>query len=337
MKKIFTFLLFLMPLTLMAQADKEPFFYVDDFLNQSVIHVEGDRDYGRCQALRLSDEWYLTAAHCVYPACKRECDVVVELIQHPALKAQVEVRHRSSDPKVFVPREYEPKRNKSIRSDMALIKIEPLPTNHYFFSAEEESQIDYPMFLEKLQSSKFSRLRQQWNALHGQRATLLTIEGSVARHLQQPIAVPVFSGADIFYQESFGQNFFYFPQLRYYMGKNFGVEKGMSGSGVIIPGGKAVGVVSANLEGSGQIVSYNEADQPISVLPYDVSFFFFTPFTPKNKNFIEATLESQGTKRSNRPYFAKIGAHNAAMVDLKVEEAFEDAPSVQDIEDTNLR
>ena len=60
----------------MAQADKEPFFYVDDFLNQSVIHVEGDRDYGRCQALRLSDEWYLTAAHCVYPACKRECDVL---------------------------------------------------------------------------------------------------------------------------------------------------------------------------------------------------------------------------------------------------------------------
>lgn len=306
-----------------------PSFYADDFLNQSVIVVQGGRGSQQCQAVRISPKWYLTAAHCVRPYCDKECSLTFNLLPGD-LQASATVFHSSADQLVFVPRQYRPGNGKNIRYDIALVRFDPAEEDYFFYDARGKRALDAEMFLKTLKNSAYSEQRRQWEALQKARPKLIGVTNVYNRRVARELAVPDLRREGIYFRSSGANPFYYFTQLRHYMGANFGVEKGMSGSGVILPGGDIIGVVSASLSGENKLVLYDENDQPVSTVPYSLDYFMFTPLSRENVNFIRATVNSFRDGAA-APRFVNVSGRYAEQTDQTLQSAFPELPPAQDI------
>ena len=333
MKKIL-FLSFLLFFSVgVRAAQDEPVFFAEDFLNQSVITVQNDRSGQQCHAVRILPKWYLTAAHCVRPYCDKACTVTFHLLQGP-LQAMADVPHASSDPKVFTPRQYHLDDAKNVRYDVALIRFDPRPEEYFFYDARSKLALEEKDFLKTLNKSEYAEQRAQWQALASARPKLLVVPDESARHVRQPLAVPDLRSGSIFFRDSQTADFYYFPQLHHYMGGNFGVEKGMSGGGVVLPGGHVIGVVSANLNSQGRIMVYNEKDEAVGYMPYSSDYFLFTHISRQNATFIRGTIASfhEPGRSAN---LANISPREAERSDVTLQTAFGGALTVRDITGAN--
>lgn len=311
--------------------ERQSAFEAEDFATQSLLWVQNSRESGKCHAVRILPKWYLTAAHCVSPVCNKECTLTLDLLQGN-LQASARVQHTASDARVFVPREYIPRKSKSVRHDVALIRFDPKEVQYSFYDAKEKEYINEEQFLQKLKLSENSEQRYQWNVLSSARPKLLTI--NAARHMLDPLAVPTIQPDGIYYQESFTDDFYYFTELRHFMGSNFGVVHGMSGGGVVVPGGDIVGIVSGKIGGETQLTLYDNNDKPIGSIPYSSDYFLFTPFNRSNVNFIRATIASFHESGSS-PRFVGISGQRAELTQSKPEEVFGNM-SAEDIADVSM-
>ncbi len=327
MKKIFLICLAGVCACSVWAADK-PAFYAEDFLNQSLIYVQSSREAKQCQAARIAPNWYLTAAHCVRPMCDKECSVTFELLPG-ALQASATVWHTSSSPHVFTPRHYRVNGGGvNIRHDIALVRFDVPTEDHYFYDVRGKKPLTSEEFLKVLDKSEYSEQSAQWDALKTANPRLLSIANTANRRLTAPLAVPDLRHGGIYFISSGDSDFYYFTQLRHYLGKNFGVERGLSGSAVIVPGGEIVGVVSASLNGGQPMVIYDEQDRPVSAVDVSWDYFLFTPLNQQNMSFIRATMASfkgRGERSAN------ITGRYAKQTDLTLQEAFPELPPAREI------
>lgn len=328
MKKWVFLLVFLCGGVAVRAADA-PAFFAEDFLNQTVIMVQDDRSAKQCHAVRILPKWYLTAAHCVRPICDGECRVTFDLLQGP-LQATAEELHTASEPKVFTPRQYRLDDAKNVRYDVALIRFDPEEENYFFYDARAKEALGKKDFLKRLNLSQYNEQRAQWQALASARPKLLVVPDEFARQVRQPLAVADLRGGEIFFHDSKTADFYYFPQLHYYMGGNFGVVSGMSGGGVFLPGGSVLGVVSANLNSQGRWTVYNEKDQPVGYVPYSSDYFLFTPLSRQNATFIRGTISSfhEPGRSAN---LVNVSPREAEKTDVTLQTAFGGALTVRDI------
>lgn len=333
MKKIL-FLCIWLVLGTVAAAEEEALFSAEDFANQSTLWVQNDKTAASCQAVRILPKWYLTAAHCVRP-CGRECTVTVQLLQG-TLQAQAVVRHSQAEPHVFVPAAYHPGDGKSSRSDIALIRFDPSVENYYFYDARANKALDRESFEKRLHASGYSDALNQWQALASARPKLLSVTNTSSRQVLPPLAVPDLRGGDIYFRQSGGNDFYYFTQLHHYMGPNFGVEKGMSGSGVVVPGGAVVGVVSGGFAQSGRLVIYDEQDNPVQSVPYSSDYFLFTPISRENAGFIQATIKSFHEPGLSA-HIGAMGASYSRPTQAKVQDVFPDIASEETVLSTKVK
>ena len=317
----------LLPVGVLAQ--DAPRFFAEDFLNQSVILTSDGQHAKQCQAVRILPTWYLTAAHCVRPYCDRECRVTVSLIQG-SLQASANVYHSSSESSVFGPRQYRSGTAENIRYDMALIHFAPLPEDYFFYDASTKQALDEKTFLKKLRISDYRDQYAQWEALKTARPRLLVISDTFDRMVQQPLAVPDLRQSGLFFKDSQGNPFYYFTKLRHYLGLNFGVEKGMSGSGVVLPGGDIIGIVSAGLSKGASMPVYDDNDKQIGFVPYSTQYFLFTPISRQNSNFINATVSSFH-EPGRKPNLVNIDSRYADKTNTTLETAFGGALTVKEV------
>ncbi len=313
-----------------VQVPQEPVFTAEDVANQSAIVVQNDREVQQCQAVRIAPQWYLTAAHCVYPFCAKECSITVQLLQGN-LQAQAVLYHSQEMPRVFVPAAYYPGTGKSIRSDVALLGFDPAEEDYFFYEVRDKKELDRASFEKYLKKAGYEESREQWQALQKARPTLWSVTNSVSRKLVLPIAVPDLRSDGIYIREQINGGFYYFTELRHYLGPNFGIEKGMSGSGVIFPGGAVVGVVSASLSNESTLVIYNEKDEPVRTLPYSSNYFMFTPISRENKSFIEATAKSYRHRFGVEPKILPIHTSYAQQTSQRVQEVFGELHSSEEV------
>ncbi len=318
MLKNFLLLLFLLSTFPIWAEERPTAFEAEDFVTQSLLWVQNSRENGKCHAVRILPKWYLTAAHCVNPICNKECTLTFDLTKGN-LQASARVEHTASDAKVFVPREYVPRNSKSVRYDVALIRFDPKEVQYSFYDAKEKEYVDKEVFLQKLKLSENADQRYQWQELAHARPKLLTI--NAARHLLDPLAVPTIQPDGIYYQESFTNDFYYFMELRHFIGTNFGVVHGMSGGGVVVPNGDIVGIVSGKIGSTTQLTLYDGNDKPVGSIPYSSDYFLFTPFSRSNVNFIRATIASFHESGSS-PRFVAIAGQTAELTQVKPEEVF---------------
>lgn len=329
MKKWIFILCLVCPAVFASGADNAPGFAAEDFANQSVIVAQDAKNAKQCQAVRITPKWYLTAAHCVRPFCDKECMVTVQLLQGD-LQAAAQIYHSSASPAVFVPREYRPGNAKNIRHDIALVRFEPRAQDYFFYDARNKKALDEEAFFKELKSSAHSDAYRQWTALQKARPKLLSVTDAFNRRVTQPLAVPDLRQDGIFFRSNYADDFYYFTELRHYMGGNFGVEKGMSGSGVVLPGGDVIGVVSSSLNGGAKVVAYDENDEPSAAMPYSADYFLFTPLSRKNVNFIRATAASF-RDGAPQPRFANITGRQAVQTDQTVKTVYAGAFTAEEI------
>lgn len=297
MKKWLLLISFCVCISLAYAEEKSPF-RSTHFWNQSAITVEDDQDSQQCQAVRILPKWYLTAAHCVYPMCKEECTVYIKLLEGD-LQAIARVEHSTAEPTVFW-QDYNPNSLRDVRQDMALIRFDQEKADFSFRHVSKRKNLEQAEFLQMLKTNPYQVQREQWDSLHQARPKLLLVGDVFSRRLTKPIAVPdlrpsrfeaqQMKQGDVSYVYSDVENFYYFTELKHYLGTNFGVYKGMSGSGVVLPGGEIIGIVSANLFNEGQLFAYDNDDNPLYSIPYSHNYFMFVPFSEANRTFISATV-----------------------------------------------
>ncbi|MBR3632675.1 MAG: trypsin-like serine protease [Elusimicrobiaceae bacterium] len=279
--------LLLCALSTVAMAKGPEGFFAEDFANQNVIFINDKL----CQATRIAPNWYLTAAHCLVPLCDQSCRITFQMLTGELRVAAV-VNHSRSDKHVFVHNNYQPNTDKAMRHDIALIHFTPSEKDWFRETASGEI-LNQKEFIEKLNLPDYQESLSKWQSLTNAHPKLLRVGNLESRRILQPVAVPdLRQGEGIYFKQSQPGDFYYSDQLRYFIGKNFGVDHGMSGSAVVIPGGDIIGVVSSNVKETGSLRTYNEEDESVGEIPFSTDFFVFTPINRKNADFIQKTIRS---------------------------------------------
>lgn len=283
--------LFFMSFALHAQ--EEPLFYANDFVNQNEIEVFNKQYSARCQAVRIHPNWYLTAAHCVKSLCDGgECFVQINLVQGN-LSARAFVAHTKANPTVFAYEGFNLRQNRNSSFDVALIRYAPYNTE--YFNNKTGLEMTRKTFAEA--AAKDTRAAAQWNAaVNPKRVRLLNF--STADHslqLKRVVAVPRIAQSGIFFYQSGGAPVYYVKELQHLLTANFGVEKGMSGSGVLTNTGELAGVVSSAVYNPNGSASFFD-DQGKLVARFDNlnNYFLFAGFNGATLNFIRNTLAKYG-------------------------------------------
>lgn len=266
-----------------------------------------------CQAIRIHPKWLLTAAHCVYSACKAgaaSCNVRVTLAQAELL-AQATVRHDSTTQNVFVYDGFFPGQNKISSVDVALIRLDSSASYNYFVAGQDSwNEITKEKFDKLLRESPETKM--QLNAVGGRLVSVATAPNS--RSLQR-IAVPRVGQGDITWLESPSSDVYFLNGLQHFISPGFGVRKGNSGGGVFTFNGDLVGIVSSLVYAQDGSASFQGEDGgAVVTLKNARNYFLFTGFNGTSLNFIRNHVPNVRTVGALPNYMEQTDKDFAAIV-----------------------
>ena len=255
-----------------------------------------------CQALRIAPDWFLTAAHCVYNACRDTlpCTVQINLAQADGeLRHAVRINHSTSSRNVFIYEGFFPGQNRISSVDVALIKLDN--SAEYFYQAWDEKKASW----ESISPEQFEAAKKTSPETKAQLNTRsVRLIGSVnlpnARFLPT-LVVPRISEGMLSYLISPSADVFFVQEVQHFLSPGFGVQRGNSGGGVFTTQGDLVGIVSSLLYGRDGSASFqNDEGKTVLTLKNADDYFLFTGFNGSTLNFI----------RNHVPNLRVIGAEN---------------------------
>jgi len=251
-----------------------------------------------CQAVRLSREWFLTAAHCVYNACRDGLPCTVQItLAEGEMRQLARVNHTTTSKTVFIYPNFFPGQNRISSVDVALVKLSGA---EYFYDAwDSETKQWLPISRKEFekQLSESPETKAQLNAAGARLIGAVNLPS--ARFLPQ-VVVPKMTDGSLSYLGSVGEVFFV-KELQHFIAPDFGVRRGNSGGGIFTPSGDLVGVVSSLLYTPNGSASFkNDDGQTLVTLQNARDYFLFTGFNGATLNFI----------RSWVPDLRVIGAEN---------------------------
>ena len=260
---------------------KEDFYHTFEYL---IVPAGGKQtgQVGKCQATRIANKWFVTAAHCVQNSCKNGCEIQLDLLEYSP-SALARFTHTTKKPLVFVHPSYSP--YVFAKNDFALLHLDlnraPFiyylrPTKKQNFRQAISSQ-QFNAFLEKNRRAKAALT----HALHPKMPPLLYFdEGNFL--LDRKISViAIFDGVREVKQDP--NSVYYLKGLGFAHTKNFGVRKGMSGSGVMSNTGELIGMVAGNFEMWSQLGNEQKKEE---------DYFMFPVF---NKGLVDFMKETMGS------------------------------------------
>lgn len=310
MKKIGIFLLCLcaMPVaaevSVLAVTDEDKHTRKEDFYHtfEYAVRAENGREDMKCQATRVTSNWFVTAAHCVKELCQKNCTIRMDLLEGP-VSVWVQATHTTRKPAVFVHPKYKLKgKQRQIQNDLALIylNINQAP-KIYYRRVEKPNRMAFMIseksFLAWLEKHRSAKNRYQhalypslppiavfddMNQLLDRKISVISIFDGVRRVKPDPHAV------------------YYVKDLGYAYTNNFGVRKGMSGSGVMTNTGELIGIISSTIGA--------DAYMPKKGKVKHEDFFMFPVFNANLINFMKDVMGKDFDKISQKdayPYLAK--------------------------------
>ena len=252
-----------------------------------------------CQAIRIHPNWFLTSAHCVYPACKGSlpCTVEVTLAQGE-LSQKIRIHHSTASKRVFIYEGFFPGQNRISSVDVALIHFEPQSAEYAFASFEQGvwQSISQERFGKLLATSP--ETKAQLNASGVRLVGAANLPN--VRFLPQ-LAVPRMTEGSLSYLVSPSTDVFFVQKLQHFISPGFGVRRGNSGGGVFTTQGDLVGLVSSLVYAPDGSASFKDDEgKTVLTLQNATDLFFFTGFNGSTLNFI----------RNRVPGLRVIGADN---------------------------
>ena len=300
MKTFFVFLAVLaLPFTLCAQeiqADEEPLaprVNESAFLVQKEIFIlpaaERGKDYGlqyACQAVRLDEQWFLTAAHCVYGACTgtKDCDVEIVLAE-AELKAVARVSHSVTDKRVFIYNGFRPGQNRVSGLDVALIKMDKSAEIAYAVPTDGGwVRVEPSEFNRRLRNAPETRAQ-----LYAMNPLFVDAANAPTSRLNAQFAVPKVVHGEVAYLTGPLSGSYYVKELQHFISPDFGVRQGNSGGGVFTVNGDLVGIVSARIyDADGSASFYDDKGRLTLTLGNAAHYFLFAGFNGTTLNFINS-------------------------------------------------
>lgn len=216
----------------------------EDFYHTFEYYISGGGQNSKCQATRIAPRWFATAAHCVKEWCAAACEIRMDLLDSP-VSAMAEVQHSAKTPSVFIHPGYH--EGKLVKNDFALIRLDlNRAPKIYYRRANAKNSKDMAMGEKQFTAWLTRNPRTNAKYRHVLSPTLPPIavfdDGNYILDRQMSV-ISIFGGKREVKKDP--NPVYYVKNLGYAYTQNFGIRKGMSGSGVMTNTGELIGIISA--------------------------------------------------------------------------------------------
>lgn len=280
---------------------KEDFYHTFEYF---VIPDDHTQQPSKCQATRIHRRWFATAAHCLYKKCDAGCTIRMDLLEQP-FSVLASVRHApNAKPKrlnVFLHPGYNPLY--TTKDDIALINLDLSRASvEYYRRPAKPGQpgvaVPKARFRQFLNGNK--KAASQYAHVLSPDIPSIFIFDDMNYLLDRTISViSIFDGVREIKQDPY--KVYYLKDLGFAYTPNFGVRKGMSGSGVMANTGELVGIISSSFVFSKPQAYAGESKAKKQLVD---NFFLFTAFNKDLKNFMEETMGSDYYQLDLRDVYA---------------------------------
>ncbi len=250
-----------------------------------IVPLNGNESQaGKCQATRIGRRWFATAAHCVVHACKNGCQIQMDLLEFP-ISVLASVKHTSKNPAVFIHPDFN--YDVFVKNDLALIRLDldRAPQMYYKRSADNKTRLILPR--EKFEQflAKTPAARSALYHIKSPTFPPLLVFDAGNYILERKISViSIFDGVRSVKPNPYAVH--YIKDLEFAYTKNFGIRRGMSGSGVMSNTGEFLGVISGIFQVSKVASDAKSAPQ------LQNEWFMFFAFNRPALEFMESVMGS---------------------------------------------
>ncbi len=234
----------------------------------------------KCQATRIGWRWFVTAAHCVRNICKNGCQIEMDLLDQ-STTVLATVQHTPKNPAVFV----YPETNSFVDHDFALIRldVDRAPKGYYKRVKNGRTGISKQQFEQFLEETPAAR-RMLYNIKKPVLPPILVFDAGNYILDRKISVISIFDGVR---SVKLNPNpVHYVKELGFAYTKNFGIRKGMSGSGVMSNTGELVGICS--VVGQAFAPGPNSDDR----MQITENWFIFFVFNNSILDFMESVMGS---------------------------------------------
>ena len=247
----------------------------------------------KCQATRINSRWFVTAAHCVKDICRKSCTIEMDLLDS-AVSVKATEWHNTYHYTVFIHPGY--KKTKAAKDDFALIRLDPTKAAKTYYKRStpqdpRSGRISSRQFFRWLKQSPAKQKKYQ-ALFHFSPPQIMEFEGGNYEILQTLFVVSIVNGKRTVKQSN--SPIYYVKNLGLAYTNDFGIRKGMSGSGVISEEKDLVGIISSNIK-----EDFYDGNQKIA----GRNWFMFPVFNEEVIAFMQATMgEEFNTLKIKKAY-----------------------------------
>jgi len=219
----------------------------EDFYHTFEYFISSGNQQNKCQATRIAPHWFATAAHCVKDTCQNQCTLRMDLLDTP-VSAMAEWEHSAKKPTVFVHPGYSNKQ--LVKNDFALIKLDVNRAPKIYYRRSKtagtpHTAMSQPQFTAWL--ARNPRTHSKYRHVLSPQLPPIAVFDNANYLMDRNISViSIFSGKRTVKPDP--HPVYYVRDLGYAYTTNFGIRKGMSGSGVMTNTGELIGIISAYVD-----------------------------------------------------------------------------------------